>query len=63
MTLQELINPWGALARAKLDVVMLRREVAIVRQDMAKLAVNNTKLLSELKAHKGLAKKKKEVAK
>ena len=63
MTLQELINPWGALARAKLDVVMLRREVAIVRQDMAKLATNNTQLLGELKACKGLAKKKKEVAK
>lgn len=61
MTLQELINPWGALERAKLDVVMLRREVAIVRQDVAKLATNNTKLLSELKACK--AKKKKEAAK
>jgi hypothetical protein len=64
MTLQELINPWAALKRAKLDVVMLRREVAIVRQDIAKLAVNNTKLLSELKAYKAYkAKKKKEAVK
>jgi hypothetical protein len=41
MTLQELINPWGALARAKLEIRALQREQALLVQELRKAQKND----------------------
>ena len=41
MTIQELINPWGALRRAKLQIRTLQREQAILVQELRKAQKND----------------------
>jgi hypothetical protein len=43
MTLQELINPWAALRRAKLEVDTLRREQALLVEELRKAQKNDSR--------------------
>jgi hypothetical protein len=52
MNWNELINPWGALKRAKLDVVMLRREQVLLVQEL-RIAQRNDNRGKEGKFKKG----------
>jgi hypothetical protein len=43
MTLQELINPWAALKRAKLEVDTLRREQTLLLEELRKAQKNDNR--------------------
>jgi hypothetical protein len=47
MNLNELLNPWAALRRAKLEVDTLRREQALLVEELIKAQ----KALTPLEAH------------
>ena len=55
MTLHEMLNPWTALRRAKIEVDILRREQTLLLDELKKaqhtgtlLINNNKKLLDDL---------------
>lgn len=43
MNWKELINPWAALRRAKLEIEVLRREQAVLAVELAKAQRNDNR--------------------